>query len=253
MVSARIKAVTFDLWDTVILDDSDEPKRAAQGLLPKAEERRRLVHEFLGRHEPVSPEAVDVAYRTTDAAFRSVWYGQNVTWTVHERLSVLLRGLGRELPEEELTELVRLHEEMELTVPPELVPGAAEALQAVHARYRLGVISDTIFSPGRALKQLLAEHDILRFFDFLVFSDEQGCCKPDPRMFHAAAQGLGVDVTELVHVGDREQKDVDGPLGVGARSVLSKVVVDRGASQSRAAAICDDYARLPAILESLDS
>ncbi|GIT27925.1 MAG: hypothetical protein CM1200mP41_39690 [Gammaproteobacteria bacterium] len=30
-----IKAVTFDLWDTVIHDDSDEPKRAAQGLRSK--------------------------------------------------------------------------------------------------------------------------------------------------------------------------------------------------------------------------
>ena len=27
-----IKAVTFDLWDTVIHDESDEPNRAAQGL-----------------------------------------------------------------------------------------------------------------------------------------------------------------------------------------------------------------------------
>ena len=26
-----IKAVTFDLWDTIVHDNSDEPKRAARG------------------------------------------------------------------------------------------------------------------------------------------------------------------------------------------------------------------------------
>ena len=31
-MSRTIKAVTFDLWDTVVHDDSDEPKRKAKGL-----------------------------------------------------------------------------------------------------------------------------------------------------------------------------------------------------------------------------
>ena len=35
-----IKAVTFDLWDTMIHDDSDEAKRKAQGLRSKKTERR---------------------------------------------------------------------------------------------------------------------------------------------------------------------------------------------------------------------
>jgi len=30
MSAFPIRAVTFDLWDAVILDDSDEPKRAAR-------------------------------------------------------------------------------------------------------------------------------------------------------------------------------------------------------------------------------
>ena len=42
-----IKAVTFDLWDTMVVDESDEPKRAAQGLRSKRDERRHLVWEAL--------------------------------------------------------------------------------------------------------------------------------------------------------------------------------------------------------------
>jgi putative hydrolase of the HAD superfamily len=240
------------LWDTVLIDDSDEPKRAAQGLESKPLARRSLVRQFLARHEPISAEHIDLAYNTVDAAFRQVWYGQNVTWTVRQRLSVLLDGLGRRLPEQEFDELVRLHEDMELAVRPDLALGAAEALETLHGKCRLGVISDAIFSPGRALRQLLAHYDLLKLFDAFVFSDEIGCAKPDARVFEAAAGDLGVELREIVHIGDREPKDIEGPHAVGARAVLCTVVKDRGSEDTKADAICSDFSDLPAILERLD-
>jgi putative hydrolase of the HAD superfamily len=252
MSTAAIRAVTFDLWDTVIIDDSDEPKRAAQGLASKPVERRNLVQRFLERHSPISRERVDAAYDTVDAAFRQVWYGQNVTWTVRQRLSVLLQGLGRELPDSELDELVRLHEEMELQVRPELAPGVAQALRMLHGTYRLGVISDAIFTPGRALRQLLADYGVLKFFEAFIFSDEIGCAKPTPAVFEAAAKELGVKLSEIVHIGDREQKDVEGPHKVGARSIFCTVVKDRGSAGTKADAICNDFRDLPGIVEKLN-
>lgn len=249
---AVIRAVTFDLWDTVLIDDSDEPKRAAQGLESKPAERRNLVRKFLARHDPISAEQVDLAYNTVDGAFRQVWYGQNVTWTVRRRLTVLLDELGRHLPQRQFDELVQLHEDMELTVRPDLAVGAAEVLQNLHGKYKLGVISDAIFSPGRALRQLLEHYDLLKFFDAFVFSDEIGCAKPDARVFEAAAADLGVEPGEIAHIGDRELKDIEGPHAIGARSVLCTVVKDRGSENTKADAICRDFLGLPAILEKLD-
>lgn len=252
MGKAAIRAITFDLWDTVLIDDSDEPKRAAQGLAPKPVERRNLVHQFLQRHEPVSRELVEVAYDTVDAAFRQVWYGHNVTWTVRERLSVLLRGLERDLPESEFNELVRLHEEMELEVQPDLAPNITEALSRLREKYRMGVVSDAIFTPGRALRRLLAHYDVLKFFDAFVFSDEIGCAKPNTAVFEAAAGNLGVKPCEIVHIGDREPNDIEGPHAIGARAVLCTVVKDRGSKDTKADAICRDFSDLPAILQTLD-
>jgi len=246
-----IRAITFDLWDTVFVDDSDEPKRATQGLPPKPVERRNLVHQFLQRHNPISKELVDVAYNTVDAAFHQVWYGQNVTWTVRERISVLLKGLKRDLPTTELNELVRLHEEMELEFRPDLTAGVAKALRNLHGKYRMGVISDAIFSPGRALRQLLAHYDILKFFDAFVFSDEIGCAKPSPTAFEAAAKALDVRPCEIVHIGDRELKDIEGPHAVGACAVLCTIVKDCDSENTKADAICRDFADLPKILEEL--
>ncbi len=253
MTRRPIKAITFDLWDTVIIDETDEPKRAAAGVPPKPVARRELVHEALNRHAPIARETVDLAYDVQDAAFRKVWHDQHVTWTVRERMDVLLAGLKRELPEDELAEVVKRHEEMEVEFRPDTVPGVHEAVKALQGKYKLGVVSDAIFSPGRCLRQVVAAEGLADAFDAWSFSDEVGRSKPAPDMFEYVAKGLGVDITEIVHIGDREHNDVGGPHAVGARGVLLTVAKDRGSANSKADAICDDYAKLSSILESLDA
>lgn len=249
----RVRVLSFDLWDTVFIDDSDEPKRRAQGLDPKPVARRELVHQYLSKHAPIQRASVDLAYDTTDAAFREVWHNQHVTWPVAVRLGVLLKGLKRDLPAPEFAELVRLHEDMELAVRPDLVQGVGEAVRALAAKYKLVVISDAIFSPGRALRELLAGYGLLDAFSAFVFSDEAGCSKPDPIAFHKAAELAGCRVEEIVHIGDREHNDIAGPKGVGARSVLLTAAIDRGSATTSADAVCRDYSQLAAIIEALDA
>jgi len=247
----RLCVVTFDLWDTVFVDDSDEPKRRQQGLPAKPVERRELVHRFLSRHAPVDRALVNCAYDTADAAFRQVWHHQHFTWSVEARLRVLLAGLKRELPEEDLRELVRLHEDMELRVRPDLVPGVGEALRTLGRRFTLAVVSDAIFTPGRALRELLAGYGIRDNFSAFVFSDEVGCAKPAPGMFRRAAELTGCRLDEIVHVGDREHNDIVGAKEAGSRAVLFTAVVDRDSANTRADAVCRDFAQLPAIIDSL--
>lgn len=249
-MSGKIKAITFDLWDTILIDDSDEPKRQQRGLESKALARRTLVHQYLQRHNAVSKGAVNLAYNVTDAAFREVWYGQSVTWIVQERLSVLLKGLKRELPKSEMDELVKLHEEMELDISPDLAPGIFDAIKVLSKDYKLGVISDAIFSPGRVLREILKKYDLLQYFSSFVFSDEVDCSKPDPKVFQVAAKELGVDLTEIVHIGNREKKDVEGPHLVGAKAIYTTVVLNRG-DDTKAEARCSDYAKLKHIVDQL--
>ncbi len=244
-------AVTFDLWDTVFHDDSDEVARAAAGLPTKKVARRDQVHAALSPHGPIDRSVLDAAYDTADAAFSHVWNQQSITWTVPQRLAVLLRGLGRELPPAEFDRLVRDHEHMEVEIQPQLAPGIVDALRSLRGRYRLGVISDTVFSPGTSLRRILADNDLLDCFDTFVFSDEAGWSKPAPALFEQAAEGLGVPVSALVHIGDRESKDIDGPHRVGARAILTTVVLDRRTGPTAADAICTDYAALGSLLDEL--
>lgn len=253
MNKRAIGVVTFDLWDCLFHDDSDEAKRAAAGRPTKLVERRQLVHAALSRHGAIDRAKVDLAYDTVDAAYRKVWHDQHVTWSVRERLEVLLQGLGAALPEDELAALVDVHEGMELEFRPDPAPRAVEALRALHEKYPLAIVSDTVFTPGKNLRELLRGAGMLEHFDFCAFSDEVGRSKPNRAMFDAVANHVGVPIESLVHIGDRPHNDLGGPHAVGARGVLLTVLKKRPLDGHTPDAVCADYADLPEIIAGLDA
>jgi putative hydrolase of the HAD superfamily len=223
------KAITFDLWDTLIDDESDEPKRATQGLRSKFDERRHLVWEALNEIEPVDMERVRLAYATADAAFRTVWHDQHVTWEIADRLRVVLNGLGRSLSDETFARVVKAHEEMEVEIPPDPIAGAKQALDDLAGRYRL-------------CKQ---------FFSGFAFSDEVGHSKPHKSMFESAAGQMGCELPEMIHIGDRDHNDVKGPQALGMKAVLfiAKRALDRDTTSAEA--VCASHAELPAEIDKV--
>ena len=246
-----VKAITFDLWDTVIHDDSDEEKREAQGLASKREARRALALTVLQRSAPLEETALRAAYDTMEAAFTRVWHDQHVTWTVDERISVLLGGLGRALPDDHRAELVRGLEEMEVTVAPDPIAGIGEAIAALAGSYKLGVVSDAIYSPGRCLREWLEMHDLKQHFDAFAFSDEVGHSKPHRDMFASVASQLGVEIHDMLHIGDRDHNDVKGPHALGMKAVLFTATRDRDKEHTTADAVCARAADLPATIQQL--
>jgi FMN phosphatase YigB (HAD superfamily) len=53
---------------------------------------------------------------------------------------------------------------------------------------------------------------------FLVFSEEHGVAKPDPRLFALALREAGCSPHECLHVGDLPAADVAGARAAGLRS-----------------------------------
>jgi len=243
------KAITFDLWDTLIDDESDEPKRAAQGLRSKYEERRQLLWEALNAVEPIDMADVRLAYATADAAFRTVWHDQHVTWEIADRLRVVLNGLGRSLPDDAFGRIVLEHEEMEVRIPPDPIAGAKEALDDLAGRYRLCIVSDTIVSPGRCLRELLEIHGLKQYFSGFAFSDEVGHSKPHRSMFESAASQMGCEIPEMIHIGDRDHNDVKGPQALGMKAILFIAKRAHDKDTTRADAICASHAELPAAID----
>lgn len=250
-MGASIQAVTFDLWDTIVHDDSDEPKRAARGLPSKKAQRRKLVFDALNAIAPIEKATVDLAYDTADAAFNFVWHEQHVTWKIAERLQVILKGLGRSLPQEVFDRVVAEHQSMEVEIEPNLIEGCDAALAELSKRYPLAIVSDAIVTPGTRLRDLLEKHGVKKYFRGFAFSDEVGHSKPHRDMFASAAKQLGVEIEQLIHIGDREHNDVRGAHALGIKAVLFTATRSIDQENSRADAICERYADLPSIIDRL--
>ncbi len=246
-----IKAVTFDLWDTIVHDDSDERKRAAKGLRTKREERRHQVWEALNEQAPIDPGQVSLAYDTAEAGFNVVWKECHINWTVDQRLRVVLNGLGRSLGEERFARLVEAHGRMEVEVAPDPIEGIGEALEDLAGRYKLSIVSDAIVTPGTGLREILEQYDLKKHFSGFAFSDEVGHSKPHRSMFDTAAAQLGVDVTEIVHIGDRDHNDVKGPHAIGAKAVLFVATRPDDRDSTTADAICEHHKDLPDIIDRI--
>lgn len=91
-----------------------------------------------------------------------------------------------------------------------LYPDTVAALEALGRRYTLGVITNGNSDPRR--------YGLGHHLSFLVFSEEHGVAKPDPRLFALALREAGCSPHECLHVGDLPAADVAGARAAGLRS-----------------------------------
>jgi putative hydrolase of the HAD superfamily len=246
-----IKAITFDFWDTLVFDNSDEPKRVAQGLNNKAETRLELLTAEIREYNPdIGPERVEAAFVYANGCFRYHWKTLQTTPNVASRLSEAYTWLGIDLTPG-FHKLVRAVEFMEVEISPDFLPGVHETLATLAQKYKLGIISDTIHTPGRGLRQILQREGLLSHFSHWVFSDEAGASKPNPALFEKAAVGLDVAYDDLVHIGDRESNDIAGPLAMGMKAILITAAIDRDSANTRATAVCPQFSDLPTIIQRI--
>jgi putative hydrolase of the HAD superfamily len=242
-----IKGISFDFWNTLF----KEPPGAFRFY---KERRRLLLAEACSGHRSVTRAELDDACRVEREAHERVWQEEHRTLSAAERVAAILSELNVSLTAAEFAELTFKMEEIILEQPPHLVYGAAAAVCDLSKRYRMGIISDVGFSPGRVLKRLLAENGLLEAFDSLVFSDEAGCAKPHLRVFETTARSLDAEPRALVHIGDLERTDIIGAKQAGYRAIRFTGVTPMDSDESTVAdRVTNDLKEVPRLVESLAS
>jgi putative hydrolase of the HAD superfamily len=63
---------------------------------------------------------------------------------------------------------------------------------------------------------------IAPYFTAILASEREGLKKPDARLFHMAAQRLGVAPPEAVFVGDHPLVDIAGARGAGLKAIWKR-------------------------------
>jgi putative hydrolase of the HAD superfamily len=96
------------------------------------------------------------------------------------------------------------------------VPGAAELLSRVHARARVGIVSNNLLDEQQEKLRLCG---LDAFVDAVVVSEEAGVSKPDPAIFRIALDRLECEPYEAVMVGDSWDADIAGARAAGIRAI----------------------------------
>jgi putative hydrolase of the HAD superfamily len=81
---------------------------------------------------------------------------------------------------------------------------------------RVAVVSN---SDG-SVRGSLGKAGLLDLFEFVIDSHEAGVSKPDPRIFQAALERMGLEPSNAWYVGDSVFHDVNGARGAGLARVL---------------------------------
>lgn len=96
-----------------------------------------------------------------------------------------------------------------------LYPQTVGCLERLRNHYRMGVIANQ--NPGLAKR--LDHFGILRFFDVVASSAEEGFSKPDPRLFVRALSLAGCAPGNAVMIGDRPDNDIAPAGRLGMKTV----------------------------------
>jgi len=246
----KLRAVTFDFWGTLLLDGPSSDNRY----------KRRRMGDFetvlKGVGVTASPTALDRAYDESGAWLNRFW-AANRDVPVDEHVRAILAALDRDLPgrlpADVLAALVDAYARPALLVPPSVDGGALGALEQLAGRgLALGLVSNTMRTPGATLRKLLEKFRLLRCFQALTFSDEVGVRKPDPEIFARTLAALGVEAAAAVHVGDDAVLDVQGARAAGMRAVQVTSASLKALGARRPDAAVPSLATLPEAIARLD-
>jgi putative hydrolase of the HAD superfamily len=213
-----IKAIAFDLWETLITDTPE---------LAREQERLRLTRMeaiLAARGHADLADRIEHAYRALWRRCIDLYWSEDRDVPCRTQIEHFLEELGLDaatLDEEAVAELEHAYAHAAVDVLPAAVDGAAETLRELKKRgFVIGLISNTGRTPGYALRHILRELDLAPSIDVMVFSNEHGACKPRPSIFEELRRGLNVAYGELVFIGDNPYVDVHGAQSAGMQGVL---------------------------------
>jgi putative hydrolase of the HAD superfamily len=212
-----INAVTFDLWQTLILDNRELGLQRAQARLDGA--RATLLTHGVER----DPDHIREAYRACYRACRAV-RNDNKDVSFRRQVEIFIdlidEGLSDKLPESAVADIERSYAESFFDYPPRFHESTKDTLATVRGMgLSIGLISNTGMTPGYTFREFLRQHDLIEYFDVLTFSDEVLLAKPSDEIFLMTINSLETRPDATIHVGDHVNNDVVGANRVGMKSI----------------------------------
>lgn len=236
-----IKALTFDCWDTLIIDDEGRDEKMINYLENVCQENGISLAD----------EDIADAWPKEDKLREEYVVANHKTKNALQRTETLLDLLDVRLPLSEVDRIAAYFDKVALEVMPPRVPQVDAILEALFHKYRLAVICNGGFHSADTVRQILDTHKLLEFFSWLSFSDEMDIAKPHRRIFEFTVEKLGCRMGDTVHIGDSEYSDIVGAKGAGMKAILFAGINKKYRDNTTADFVIDSYYELYGVLEKL--
>jgi FMN phosphatase YigB (HAD superfamily) len=218
MNSGAIKAVVFDLFDTLV---KWEPER-----LPLLHWRERSTHSTLPWILPSLEEKMGSRFDLE--TFLTVYHDvideinaererEGIEITCQRRFERTFERLGYTDPSEcglIAFHLTRVHMDgvRKVTFAP---PERAAAVRRLAPHFRLGLLSN--FDDAQCGREVLLDTGVAGLFEAVIISAEAGLRKPNPLIYERILEMLQVEPDAVLFVGDTPREDVLGPRRAAMR------------------------------------
>lgn len=212
MDNAAIKAVVFDLFDTLV---KWEPQR-----LPLLHWREHSAHSTLPWILPSLQERMGSRFELE--TFLTVYHEvideinvererEGIEITCQERFERTFARLGYSDPAERnllAFHMTRVHMDgvRKVTFAP---PERSDAVRRLASHFRLGLLSN--FDDAQCGREVLLDTGVADLFEAVIISAEAGLRKPNPLIYKRILETLRVEPYAILFVGDTPREDVLGP------------------------------------------
>ena len=207
----QVKAVLFDLFDTLLLLEKDEAYY---------EPSLRKLHDFLVRNrirasfedfKRVYFEVKDELYTEIAESLKEPHFNVRISQVLQrfgynfDVSNPIVIG-GTIVFADEFIRYVSLDDD------------ALDVLRKLSGRCKLGLVTN--FAIPECVWKLLDKFGLREFFDVVLVSAEINTRKPSPEIFERALKMLSVNASKAVVVGDTPGLDVEGAKNAGIRAIL---------------------------------
>lgn len=249
MPQRRFEVILFDLGDTLLYFDGEWPQvfaEARQALLSSLQANgvavgQDFLDDFYGRMQAYYRERdTEFVEYTTHYVLRTTLADWKHTAVAEETLRAALAGFHR---------VTQQHWHPEEDAIPTL-------RELRRMGYRLALISNA--ADDANTQTLVDKLGARPYFEFVLSSAAQGIRKPNPRIFHAALERMGVSPGRAAMVGDTLGADILGAHNAGVFAIWVTRRADTPANRAHADTIRPDaqvscLSELPELLRRLEA
>lgn len=183
----RIKVIVFDLWNTLVWDDSEDIQEEIASALMFPD--RKSFWKYCDKH------FFDKKQKFTDF------------------LTQLAKT--RDLDKKTTDRIVELWigSRKNTRVYPHTIP----TLEKLKKRYKLVLLSNTAYEEGN---MALEKFNLRKYFDVIIISCEIGLAKPNPEFFKLVLNRFNVEPFEVCIIGDDYELDIIPSKKIGFKTIL---------------------------------